>query len=74
MLTEAEKQKIKTLEKLAKERDLAFEIVAFPDNLSRYLYFFISKGRDRLLNFKTVTLTDGLNRLMREIKAYPVVE
>jgi hypothetical protein len=75
MLTEALKREIEMLDKIAKEKHLFWNYLKVNDN--KFAFYCL----DQLTHYpkKVVTefLTDdfsiGLNRLMREIKAYPVV-
>jgi hypothetical protein len=80
MLTEALKRKYEKLEKLAKKREVAFSVTTvyrWPDDLSRnYIFKIFSTDLNYPLTLSELTdknYTSGLNRLMREIKAYPVV-
>lgn len=80
MLTEALKRKYDKLEKLAKERGMTFEILRvykWPNDPYKGYFFTLSEplpSIDMLLEFSTTNFGAGLNRLIREIKDYPVVD
>ena len=71
MLTEALKRKIEALNKIANARAISYRIERRGKN---YVFWFgLPNNSEADVEFLDDTLTTGLNRLIREIEAYPVV-
>ena len=71
MLTEALKREIEALNKIANARAIPYHIL---QRRNTYVFWYQAPDDDNTdVEFFDENLTTGLNRLMREIEAYPVV-
>ena len=75
MLTKARKREFEAIEEIARKKDISCWINAEPEYGKKYTFnYTIYQEIPVVKTFHNWSLTLGLNRLMREIKAYPVVD